>query len=108
MVKVLFYMDLKFKINFHVLYTVCIFGKFFSPFSVSVLVGLYEEPEKPNNALEYPLFYHLNQFIVVYQNSGILIYGKYIFLQNSKLPAKLPYNTEPRRETMKGSRSREK
>jgi len=22
---------------------------------VSVLVGLYEEPEKPNNALEYPL-----------------------------------------------------
>ena len=24
-------------------------------FKISVLVGLYEEPEKPNNALEYPL-----------------------------------------------------
>lgn len=27
----------------------------------SVLVGLYEEPEKPNNALEY-LFHKLNEF----------------------------------------------
>ena len=27
---------------------------FFFVWFISVLVGLYEEPEKPNNALEYP------------------------------------------------------
>lgn len=36
----------------------CYFGRFLSYYMIvfiAVLVNLYEEPEKPSNALEYPL-----------------------------------------------------